>query len=420
MVEARERAGQRGARTFTGKTSEYHRLKVRLAEGAYRRGLTSEQFSLAEDSLISFAEKLTGLCDWGDDDFRHGLRVLLSSYEKESRLTALGRALLRADIVQALANRLKIRRDLQAHPEIRAVPIERPIFVIGLPRSGTTLLHNLLAQDPTMRVPRRWELRSPSPPPELDRQDTDPRIKETQDHLDDLHRLAPELPAVHPLFANGPDECHWLLRNAFCSKVFELSADVPSYAVWLDQQACVAAYREYREQLQLLTWRWRGQRIVLKDPFHLWSLEALLTVFPDAYVVYIHRDPIAALPSIASLCALLRSVVSDDTNLHRIGEEWLEKMAVGLERSRAARALGRGVSCDVLYDRLVADPLSELRRIYTTFGVESSTLAEQNVNAWLKAHSHTKPGVHRYDLAQFGLSRERLVARIGPFTPPAT
>ncbi len=416
-------AEQRGSWTYTGRASEYHRIKARLAEGAYRRGLAPQQFSLAEDSLIALAEAVTGLTDWGDGDFREGLGILLASYETESRLTALGRALLRGDTVQALANRLRNQHVLKTHPEIRSVPIERPIFIVGLPRSGTTLLHNLLAQDPAMRVLRRWELRAPCPPPAWEQRDTDPRIQETQEHLDDLHRLAPELPAVHPLFANGPDECHWLMRNAFCSKVFELTAEVPSYAAWLERQSCVAAYRQYREQLQLLTWRWRTERIVLKDPFHLWSLDALLTVFPDAHVVHIHRDPLAALPSIASLCAVLRSIVSDDVNLHRIGEAWLENVAVGLDRARAARAArapGRGSFCDVRYDRLVADPVAEVRRIYTSFGAAWSTEVEQNILGWLREHPQSKHGVHRYELSQFGLSRERVADRLGAFTPPAT
>jgi hypothetical protein len=368
------------------------------------------------ESLLRAAEAATELDDWsGGAVFREPLEILVRSLDADAGLSAAGLAGLHANLTARLANRLRIQRDLRNHPEIGDVPIERPVFILGLPRTGTTLLHNLLAQDPTMRAPRLWELTSPSPPPEVDHRDTDPRIAATDAGLEALYQFVPELRAVHAMRANGPEECQWLMQNTLHCKVFEVAADVPMYAAWLARQDLVPAYRDYRRQLQLLTWRWRAERLLLKDPYHIWNLESLLAVFPDARIIQTHRDPVKVLPSFASLCAIVRSLHRDAVDLERLGRYWMSEMCVAVERASSARSSGRGVFYDVRYLRLMQDPLATVREIYQRFEIAWSDTVERNMRGWLAENPPARHGVHRYDLSQFGLTHDDVRTRFSAY-----
>jgi len=262
--------------------------------------------SLTEESLLSAAQRQTNLSDWGDEEFRVPLRILLKSLDKEANLNFFGRSQMRDMCIGLLVNRLRMQSDFKRYPEILDVPIVRPLFILGLPRTGSTLLHNLLSQDPACRWLRQWEVMSPSPPPDSQTRENDPRISAAQQYVQWVNAKMPKLAVANEINLTGPAECIRLLVHEFVSYWFVVRANLPSYRDWLEKQDMIAPYRYYRQQLQLLGWRDRGERWLLKAPAHLYSLslDALMTVFPDARIIQTHRDPLKVVPSFCSLLAL--------------------------------------------------------------------------------------------------------------------
>lgn len=360
--------------------------------------------NLSEESILSAAFRQTGLSDWGDESFRVPLRILLESFEKEANLNFVGRYLLRQHCIRLLVNRLRIQDDLKRYPEILQVPIRRPLFIVGLPRTGTTLLHNLLSQDPSSRWLALWELTSPSPPPDYQTRDTDPRIEETEKLVRQYNYLAPNLSAAHYLNPKGPEECNSLFEHGFVSTLFELRANVPRYVEWLEAQDMVASYRYFRQQLQFLAWRCPGDHWVLKAPAHLFSLDALMTVFPDACIIQTHRDPLKVLPSICSLSAMVRGICSDQVDLRLVGEHWNNRLENALERAMQVReSVAPDQFYDVNYNALLQDPIGTVRQIYAYFNYDFAPRIEENINRWITQNPQHKHGIHRYSLKQFGL-----------------
>jgi hypothetical protein len=387
------------------KTAHYP-LPVRAlnAAGGILRALGWEAIALSETSLLDRARRETGLSDFGDEGFREGLRVLLESYERDASLHTLGRLRARNDCTRLLSSALRIQRDLKRHPEILDERIRQPIFILGLPRTGTTLLHNLLAADPAHRSLRTWECLRPSPPPDASTLESDPRRAEAERGLASLAKLAPELAAIHKVEAAGPAECVALLRISFRTMAFETSYHVPGYSEWLDRQDMRPVYATYREVLQLLQWRCPGERWSLKSPAHLFALDALLEHFPDACIVQTHRDPSVAIASQCSLVAVLRAVSSDAVDPHAIGRDVPERFARGMERAMTVRETADPTRFyDVHYRDLLVDPLGVVRALYRNFGLELSDEAARRQRAWLAANPQGKHGSHQYAPEDFGL-----------------
>jgi Sulfotransferase family len=357
--------------------------------------------------------RTTGLTDFGDAAFRAALGRLVDALEGEADLTLLGRVIARTDLVRFLENRLRMVDTIHRHPEITAAPIERPLFIVGLPRTGTSILHELLAQDPANRVPMTWEVMHPWPPPERATYTTDPRIAQVDRHFAGVDRLIPGFKAMHPMGATLPQECVALTAHDFASMVFHPTYRVPSYQAWLDAADLRGVYASHRRQLQYLQWRCPGERWVLKSPGHLWALDALLAVYPDARIVQTHRDPLKVVASLANLVALLRTMASDRVDRHEIGTDWTRLLAAGLERSMAVRARrpeGDPQVFDMHFAELLRDEIGMVRRIYAHFGLDLSADAEARMRRFLAANPRDRHGVHRYTLAAAGLNarRERL------------
>jgi hypothetical protein len=204
---------------------------------------------LSASALMAAAQRRTGLSDWGDESFRMAFRRLLAAYERTATLHLLGRLAIRQECLRLLSNRLRIQEDLKRFPLIEQTPIRKPLVIVGLPRTGTTLLHNLLAQDPSARFPRLWELLQPSPSPHPGTPAMEPRIKRAEQMIRKAFALAPHFSAIHPLSATGPEECVFLFQNTFMSVVFDAYSEVPDYIAWLLQQDLTPAYRYYQQQL---------------------------------------------------------------------------------------------------------------------------------------------------------------------------
>ena len=328
---------------------------------------------LDEKTLLDKACAQTGLEDFGDDWFREALRVLLRSYETDAQLSFVGRICVHEDLVRLLRNRLRLIADRQRHPAIAAEVIRRPLFITGLPRSGTTFLHALLAQDPAHRAPQVWEVMHPSPPPEQASYATDPRIAKTAGQLKWLDFLMPDFKKVHLIGARLPQECIAITSHDFRSYSFETMSAVHSYRVWHDSQDKRPEYEFHRQFLQHLQWRCPGQRWVLKAPGHLLALEALLQVYPDAGIVLTHCDPLKVLASCASFTEVLRSAFSDQVDkvamARQVQQRWLEGAGLAV-KYRQTRGNSQQQLLDVHYMELLQDPMSLVRRIYAHFDLE--------------------------------------------------
>ena len=364
---------------------------------------------LDQQELLDTACQETGLRDFGDGSFHEPLRVLLKAYETEAKLTLVGRLAARRHTLQLLTNRLRLVEDRKRYPAIAQQDIRQPLFIVGLPRTGSTLLHNLLAQDPGNRVPLCWEVMFPSPPPVRASLADDPRIGATQKLLNRFDRLAPHFKIIHPMSACSPMECMAIMSHTFASPQFESMYSVPSYQRWLTEQDWRPVYEFHRQFLQHLQWRCPAERWALKAPSHLFALEALLAMYPDARIIQTHRHPLRVVASVASMDAMLRRAFSHRVDLHEIGTEALQQWACGVEsatkvRHRDHAAPGRFF--DVYYTDLVREPIATVRHIYAYFGLRFTDGVETRMRRYLAEHPKDQYGVHRYSLAQFGLSPE--------------
>ena len=315
-----------------------------------------------------------------------------------------------------LVNRLKIQADLTRHPAILDVPVSRPLFITGLPRSGTTLLHRLMSVDPAGRTLLLWETLEPSPPPLPETYTTDPRIARARRQMVLLHRLAPRLATAHEFDAESPEEDNALHSHAFAAGILGFLFDAPDYIRWLRDQDYTATYRYARQQLQLLSWKCRGEYWILKAPAHLFALEPLLAVFPDACIVMTHRDPLRVVPSVCSLAAALRGILTDRLDLRRLGAETLEALHVGPDRAIETRARSDPARFfDVSYDELIASPIETVHTVCRHFGLDCGPEYEARARRWLAENPQHKHGVHRYHLGDFGLDEATVERHFGGY-----
>lgn len=389
----------------------YRHPAIRLFNGAGRllRAVGLRR-PLCAESILRAASRQSGLSDWGSDDsFREGLENLVQSCEKDCHLSPLGRILLRQAFIQHLRTRLHLQEWIKKEPSIRNEEIRRPLFVVGYPRTGTTLLHNLLCQDRRGRPLLLWEALDPVPPPDFHLGLDDPRIDRARWFVRLTSRyLAPRMNVIHPLHAEGPEECTYLLFNSFRTPAFSLMGSVVGYREWLRERGDgerLSVYEEYRRQLQFLQWGRPGRYWVLKSPLHIWGLDALLRLFPDALVVQTHRDMSKVVASTGSLMAVTRTMYSDHIDCQRIRDEVWEHFHDFHEPMLRARAAHPGRVFDLHYRNLIRDPAAAVRSIQEYFGMTPDKGMEERVRQWVAHHPANKHGVHRYDLAQFSMTK---------------
>ncbi len=376
--------------------------------GALRR-LGLPLLELDEERLLSAARKATGCSDFGGDHFREGLRQLIDSINREARPNIIGRLTARATFQGNLENRLRLQAHRAKHPEVAEQQIRRPIFILGLPRTGTTILFNLLALDPTTRAPLSWEVERPCPPPREASYTSDPRIESMEKQFANLSKLAPDLYAIHEFGAELPQECVAITGHEFQSVQFFIIFDVPRYQAWADKQSFVPALQFHRRFLQHLQSEYALERWVLKTPGHLAAIEELLEVYPDACVVHTHRDPVDVMPSLASLSFTLRDMNSDYTDRHRVGRQQTDLWSQHLQRAVQARERLRARShqfIDIHFEDIVKDPVEVIGRIYAHFEIPFPEQTRRRMDAFVAANPRGKHGVHRYSLEDFGLDRE--------------
>lgn len=399
--------------------AEPHRPKpVALAN---RAGRTLSQLgvpvvSLERDSLLRAAENRTGLSDFGSDAFLEPLGVLLRSIEHEAELTPVGRLITRTRLVGVLSNRLLAEEAFKKHPEILDEPLTAPVVIAGLQRTGTTMLHRLIAADGDFRALASWEALNPAEPPTSRWQRGNPRLRAARLSEKGLAYLSPDFFAIHPVEAESPEEEVILLDYSFLSTVAEATLNVPTYSAWLEQQDQTPAYEYLAKLLKYLQWQRRGERWILKTPHHLEWLDTLLKVFPDAKVIQTHRDPVKTMASFCSMIAHGRGVFSDAVDPADVGRHWGDKVVRLIDRAMKTRErASRGTFIDVSYYDLMDDPMAQVRRIYDFI---ERDLTDARMNAMknsLRVNVKNKYGKHRYQLESFGLTRESFEPRIAAY-----
>ena len=416
--------------------------------GRVLRRLGVETPALDLESLHRAARSRASSSDYGAWDFAAPLDRLLKSYRDEARLTTLGRITARELVVSLLDNLLRMEAERAANPAIERQRIEAPVFIIGLPRTGTTHLHGLLSEDPDNRAPATWEVMFPAAartPAEIER-----TRAETGQRLGWANRLAPEFMRIHPIAPDLPQECIAITAQVFMSIQFHTTHDVRSYQDWFEEAPQALGFDFHRRFLQHLQAKTTamdggsaaiagrklrptamdggsaanagaicggGSRWVLKAPGHLFALEGLLARYPDARIVHTHRDPTRVIASMASHATVLRKAFSDDADPHTIAVDWADRWARALDRFLAVRDRApQAQFLDVDFAAIENDPLGTVERVYDFLGWRVTTEARTAMERFLAANPKNKHGVHSYTLEQFGLSRATEIARFRKYS----
>jgi len=363
--------------------------------------------SLSSDEIVRAAARAAKSDEFGDESFLDALPVLSDAISREADLSWLGRVMFRQQLLGFLQNRFSVYRYRAAHPEVAGVPIERPLFVVGYPRTGTTILFNLLAQDPANRVPLSWEVQFPDPPPQGETFSTDPRIDKARKYFGHMDTMAPSLASIHEVGAEVPQECMPIVAQTMLGPQFNVTFNVPSYQAWVDQQSHAPAYTYHRHYLEHLQSKHMKDRWVLKSPTHLHSLDALLAEYPNARFIITHRDPAKTMPSLASLYYVIRGLASDSVDPHALGQQVMEWWATAADLSMAARDKHTDKAdqfIDIQFEEIMADPVAALGRAYERFEMPWSGDIEERMRAFLADNPRGKHGAHLYESEDFGMT----------------
>jgi len=356
------------------------------------------------DDLVAAACERAGSDDFGGESWREGLEVLVRALDTEASLNELGVGAMAEQIVGYLTNRLRIERWYARYPEIDDQQIVAPLFGLGLPRTGSTALSFLLAQDPARRSLRVWEAGDPCPPPETATEHTDPRIAAAQAGIDFTNELFTGFGGMLPTAADGPQECLIPMAFEFRSLIFEGMSLIPSYTSWLLQCDMEPAYRYHRRVLKLLQWRCPPDRWWLKTPAHMLSIEALDAVYPDARFVMTHRDVGKVLPSVCALYSTLSSVLTERPDPTAIGTHNCELWRTALERLIDFRDHGNGDRfVDLSFDAVQRDPIGQVARLYDDLGDDLSVVARRRMQDWWAENSKDRSGPGSYSAEAFGI-----------------
>jgi hypothetical protein len=363
--------------------------------------------------LLTRTRAATSLEDFGESSFREGLERLVASADAEARLNELGRAAFDMQIVDLLSWRLRVEHWYKLHPEIDEQEIVAPLIGLGLPRTGSTALACLLAEDPAARSIRGWEARFPCPPPETATELTDPRIAEAQRAMERREQLFPRMKIMVPSSATSPTECQTFMGYDFKSQIFQPFAQIPSYVEWLNHEAdLVPTYRYVKRVLKLLQWRCPPRRWRLKNPGHILFIDALVKVFPDARFWMTHRDVTAVIPSVADLYYEMTKAFSDEADKAFLGRLNVDIWELGLRRLIAFRDGEHGQArggrqdhrfFDIHFAPFQRDPFPIIAQLYRFIDEELTDEAQARMHSWRQNTPRDKHGAHSYEAADFGI-----------------
>lgn len=369
--------------------------------------------SLTEGAVMDAAREKAVLTDFGDESFLQPMQALLHSLDNEADLCAVARYTQYNRIVDLLVNRLQFQEWIKRFPEILEERIAPPIVIVGLMRTGTTMLQRLMACDQRFYTALWYETRYPVPSSEDDFTGADSRIPSAKDEVQQMLAANPDLASMHPLDACAPDEEVMLLEQSFYSTLPESFAWIPGYARWLENHDNTPGYVYLHQLLQFLQWqkkrkRQRADTWLLKAPHHLHQLETLLKVFPGATVIQTHRDPLQTIPSLCSLNYALASLGSDSLDPVAFASHWRDKFARSMARSIAVRDQYPGQFIDVWYQDAISDPMGVVQQLYEQLQLALDQRSKNAMGCWLRENRRENRKPHHYTLEQFGFTPDRL------------
>lgn len=376
---------------------------------------TANAIPLQESALLAAAESATGLHDWGTDQtFRVGLGKLIDAVN-ELHAPASFVASARARLLASLITKLRLIEDERRHPEVLADRIERPVIIIGLPRTGTTVLYDLLALDPATRTPRDWEFAMPWPAPEAATWDRDPRIAQMNAWFTQLLQAAPGLADIQTFEATHPSECNLAFTHHFASSQFPAEWGVPSYARWLRETRPPGRYAAHKRILQQLQWKGPRGRWTLKSPEHLCTIEELMIAYPDACLVWTHRDPVSAFSSLSSMLNQFSKAAGAPEDRKRVGRYVLDTWATALEHATAVREMHPHVEravIDIGHKEVIRDKLGVVRRVHEHFALPFSAEHDARLKGQAAAKVSGRLGRHAHKPEDFGITAADVHARL--------
>ncbi len=369
------------------------------------------ELDMSPEVLLAKAQEKAGLGDFGADDFREGLGKLLETYSSTG-WDEQSQKRLRRRLGDLLVVRLKIEAAFKRHPEIHDEVITQPVYLTGLPRTGTSALLNLLANDPAHRPMKLWEGLNPDPIEGLPKGAEDPRYKAMKQWEEETLRANKDFDKIHHTSIDTPEECIHLLNHTFADVQFGIETMMEPYASWFQQQDHRPSYHYYKELLKMLQWQRPGDRWLLKSPAHLWALDIIVEMFPDACLIITHRNPLEAVTSYASMMhAMMKGRNYDQKTLGPVVLEYLARKVESSLKQReqldAARIL------DIQFNDFVGDPLATVNTIYEHFKLPMTAAAKQRIEAYAAEHPMGKHGKHEYDFDEFGLSEQMILDRFG-------
>ena len=360
---------------------------------------------LNPQALIDAAKKQTNLDNLGNPIFLEGFYNLVDSINKEADLNEIGMQAQHHRLIGILANMLRIEQALILNPEIVHEKIEAPVVIVGLPRTGSTMTHRLLAADPNHTAMLWWEGRYPAMLDGESKGDPGKRMNLGKAEVEAVMQASPEALTIHPWDYKGADEEILLLEHTFFSTVPESFMRLPSYSKWVESQDHIHAYAQLKIMLQYLQWQNPGReskRWVLKSPHHLGFIDKLLGVFPDAKVIQTHRDPHKTVPSFCSMCANLFEPLTNSYDKNEIGEHWANKLAKVLNHCMRISNTNAKNFINLEFNKMIKDPIAEMNEVYNFIGEDFSDQAENAMKAWKEENKH-EMGAHQYSLEEFGL-----------------
>ncbi|NIM16913.1 MAG: hypothetical protein GTO45_33515 [Candidatus Aminicenantes bacterium] len=367
---------------------------------------------LTADMLMEDACRLARLHEWGEEGFRVPLGQLIAYFREKYGADKKMNLRFQNAIRALLVNRLFIRDNFESHPEILRVPLHRPLFIVGLSRTGSTLLHRAIARDLSCRVLLYWEALHPFIGRNVGLNHEEKSKKLAELKIKEMYLRMPDYFHIHEIKATAPEECNVLMRHTFCSMSFASEWHLPRYAQWLVNQDTTGSYRYYRKLLQLLLWHKPGNFPVLKCPSHLLNLDAILNVFPDANFVWLHRDPISAIPSYLNLLSVFWGNGLSKSFVDFICHYSIRSLEMGM---RVEKKIGPGQFLNVGYNELVNDPIAVILSIYNYFKYSLAPGVETDLRKWLKENPRHKHGVHTYGLEKFGLTHADIKNRFSRY-----
>lgn len=379
--------------------------------------MNSKACELSQQNIVEAASiKTGGLLDFGDLPFLDRMDRLLNSIEQEAKLNSFGRASARDRLISHTSNRLLYVEDRKRYADIPLQQISKPIFIIGLPRTGTTILQDILSQDPSSRAPMTWECMFPSPPPQRETYEIDSRIKACQATFPASH---PTLDAMHPMGALHSQECVVLMCESMCSPIFHMQYNIPSYQDWFDSGAGLASlYQFHKRQLQHLQSGYHNRHWILKAWAHMWGIEHLLKCYPDARIIFTHRDPTKVLSSFASMTTYIRSLSSDEVNPLAVASDWTNRLHRAMDHMMDIRDDSQYTSThfyDMCFSDFVNDPFKEIEKIYQSLDLELSGLAADRIKHFIDNNPRNKHGGHQYVAEDYGIEKNKTLKRFSRY-----